>query len=283
LYRLTGSGTLEPSNGIVCSGNGKIYGDNPKNCDCFDGYTGNYCQIENDEVLVNDIGGNPELHQQYWERHTPEVLQSTLTVPGDYRMGYEHFSHLVYEDDKLDIDYLKGLGKLETLTTPTITPHLNKVIRQLHKQHGNAETDGYTIVLGTGGTALISAAEWALSTIYRTKENKPNDLVRVFARSPFFGAYRNWANMYPMSTQWNASLEQFDAKNRLIEFVTCPNNPTGKINWDSHYNSPYVVHDLVYYWDYLTNVNYKADKDIMIFSLSKLSGHGKFQLPIFNN
>jgi aspartate/methionine/tyrosine aminotransferase len=262
LNKLAGSEDLLDRSRIqICNGNGKIYADNPNKCDCFDCYTGKYCDIPVIGCTINDVGGNPELHQQYWEMKLPEIQSyTTLVESPDYRTGYEHFSHLIYEDDGLNIG-------------STITPSLNAVIRKLHKQVGNAEVDGYNIVLGTGGAGLISAAIWALSTIHRERTNRTQDVMRVFARTPFFGAYRNWANMYPSSTQWNASYEQWDSVGRMIEFVTSPNNPSGKVTWEPHYHSKYTVYDMVYYWPYLTDTSYKANKDIMIFSLSKLTGH----------
>lgn len=255
----------------TCSGNGKIYPDHPNKCDCFNCFQGDYCEKEIPDCEIYDIGGNPELHQQYWEKHETIIQSSTVYLQPDYRTGYEHFSHLIYEND--DENVYHNVNEIRVLGS-TFTPALNKVIRSLHRQVGNAQVDGYTIVLGTGGAGLISAAIWALTEIHKQKTNRNNDVMRVFARTPFFGAYRNWANMYPSTTQWNASYEQWDAIDRIIEFVTTPNNPDGKVRWDPHYKSSnYVVHDMVYYWPYLTDTSYKADKDIMIFSLSKLTGH----------
>ena len=57
----------------------------------------------------------------------------------------------------------------------------------------------------------------------------------------------------------------------VIEFVTYPNNPTGE--WRHPvYPSGHVVHDMVYYWPSLVDVEVQ-DWPVMLFSMSKLSGH----------
>ncbi|KAL0482683.1 tryptophan aminotransferase-related protein [Acrasis kona] len=257
-YKISGYGPLDVTNTKVCSGNGKIYADRPNVCDCYNCFDGPACENVTPNCIINDIGGNPELHQQYWETNYDAISKSSIMVRSDYRTGYEHASHMIYEDDTKN-------------TWSTITPEINKAIRQLHKQVKNAEVDGYSIVLGTGGTGVITAAIWALTQIANNKEP-----TRVFARTPFFGAYRNWANLYPTVTHWNASYDQQDFQDNLIEFITSPNNPTGKVDWEPHYKQGKLqVHDMVYYWPSLTDTSKypPLNKDIMVFSLSKLTGH----------
>merc|ERR1711916_94029 len=59
----------------------------------------------------------------------------------------------------------------------------------------------------------------------------------------------------------------------VIEFVTVPNNPTGIHRTPFYNHTGYTVYDMVYNWPSLTNVTDNVDHDIMLFSLSKLSGH----------
>lgn len=60
----------------------------------------------------------------------------------------------------------------------------------------------------------------------------------------------------------------------FIEFVTVPNNPDGRLK-KAVLEGPHVkaIHDHAYYWPHFTPIPAPADEDLMIFSLSKLTGH----------
>lgn len=60
----------------------------------------------------------------------------------------------------------------------------------------------------------------------------------------------------------------------FIELVTSPNNPDGQLK-KAVLQSPSVktIHDLAYYWPHFTPIQAPADEDLMIFTLSKLTGH----------
>ena len=65
-----------------------------------------------------------------------------------------------------------------------------------------------------------------------------------------------------------------DTGTELIEFVTSPNNPDGQLNKVVlHGPNVKAIHDRVYYWPYFTPITGPADEDIMVFSISKLTGH----------
>ena len=60
----------------------------------------------------------------------------------------------------------------------------------------------------------------------------------------------------------------------VIEFVTSPNNPDGKLR-KAVLNGPYAksIHDHAYNWPHYTAITSPSDEDLMIFTLSKLTGH----------
>lgn len=65
-----------------------------------------------------------------------------------------------------------------------------------------------------------------------------------------------------------------DSTLNLIEFVTSPNNPDGQLNKAVlHAPNVKVIHDHAYYWPQFTAIPAPSDEDIMIFTLSKLTGH----------
>jgi L-tryptophan---pyruvate aminotransferase len=81
----------------------------------------------------------------------------------------------------------------------------------------------------------------------------------------------------PVWSRWAEGNENLNPKD-VIEFQAQPNNPDGLIK-DPHYkNSPYVVHDLVYYWPHHEINLTKKHEDNMLFSLSKMTGHSSTRL-----
>lgn len=58
-----------------------------------------------------------------------------------------------------------------------------------------------------------------------------------------------------------------------IELIASPNNPTAQIQEvPGHVTGP-VVYDHAYYWPHLTPITKPVDHDIMLFTLSKVTGH----------
>lgn len=65
-----------------------------------------------------------------------------------------------------------------------------------------------------------------------------------------------------------------NGRTSLIEFVTSPNNPDGQLNKAVlQGQNAKAIYDRVYYWPHFTAIPAPADEDIVIFSLSKLTGH----------
>lgn len=60
-----------------------------------------------------------------------------------------------------------------------------------------------------------------------------------------------------------------------IELVCSPNNPDGAIREAvlSSAGSGVAVHDLAYYWPQYTAITKRADHDVMLFTVSKSTGH----------
>lgn len=58
----------------------------------------------------------------------------------------------------------------------------------------------------------------------------------------------------------------------FIEFVTSPNNPDSLL-YDSVLGGSSVIYDHAYYWPHFTAIPASADGDVMIFTMSKISGH----------
>lgn len=151
---------------------------------------------------------------------------------------------------------------------PQITERLYRAIRELHEKVGNAETEGYNIVIGNGATHVIASIMSAYSDVGR-------DVCVQAPAWPMFGEiYKHIPNMRWSSGCYKKEGLKSDNKDRL-QFVTIPNNPDGNLDETPMFKDQPVVYDMVYYWPSCVIGKNKVKKqrfDIMVFSLSKLAG-----------
>ena len=65
-----------------------------------------------------------------------------------------------------------------------------------------------------------------------------------------------------------------DKSTRFIEFVTSPNNPDGRLT-KAVLDGPNAksINDRAYYWPHYTPIPSPADDDVMVFTISKVTGH----------
>ncbi|RZC89969.1 hypothetical protein C5167_029037 [Papaver somniferum] len=79
------------------------------------------------------------------------------------------------------------------------------------------------------------------------------------------------------TSMWkNASLpSEYNSSVNFIEFVTSPNNPDAELKEPVLLKGPSVktIFDHAYYWPHYTAIPAPANEDLMIFTLSKLTGH----------
>lgn len=132
-------------------------------------------------------------------------------------------------------------------------PELQEAIKSLHAQEKNAKVSTKHIVVGHGATQILAALLHVI--------NKP-----VFANPPFFMRFPEIAKI--AKVPWKPCPKG-------LEIITNPNNPDGTVTLkDSKFSN---IYDLSYNWEqYTTPLNY--DEDIMVFSLSKATGHASTRI-----
>lgn len=66
-----------------------------------------------------------------------------------------------------------------------------------------------------------------------------------------------------------------DPNVNLIEFVTSPNNPDGQMNKAvlNGARNAKAIYDRAYYWPHYSAIPTPADEELMIFTISKVTGH----------
>ena len=185
-----------------------------------------------------------------------------------------------------------------------MSTELENYIRKLHSIVGNAITEDRYIVFGVGSSQLLSAAVYALSS---QNSSSPSNvvasipfysvpfksaitdyfcfslflvhLIKRFINCTFRGlqTYKTQTDMFNSENfrfggdtnawQSNNSTNNMD----VIEFVTSPNNPDGELK--KPVLGGKTIYDHAYYWPHFTPIPAPSDQDLMIFTLSKLTGH----------
>ncbi|CAN8235723.1 unnamed protein product [Cochlearia groenlandica] len=203
------------------------------------------------DSIINLDHGDPTAYEAYWRKLGDRC---TVTIRGCDLMSY--FS------DTTSLCWF-------------MEPELVEAIKELHGVVGNAATEDRCIVVGTGSTQLCQAAVHALSSLSQTKP------VSVVAAAPYYSTYVEettyvGSGMY----KWEGDAWGFDKKGPYIELVTSPNNPDGTIretvvNRLGHDDDEEakVIHDFAYYWPQYTPITHCHDRDIMLFTFSKITGH----------
>jgi len=182
------------------------------------------------------------MYQAVWDQAPFSAAE--INEPASYRSGY-------------------GSGLLKSM--------LREQVRTLHDIVGNAETNGYQIVFGSGATDLIGASLYALSNCSAAPGY-------VFVKAPYYSAYRERVE-FGISTCQDLIFTNDETMEDeyIIEIITTPNNPTGEHRKPVYENS-LQIYDMVYNWPSLTGIDMKHAGPVMLFSMSKLSGHAGLRL-----
>lgn len=74
--------------------------------------------------------------------------------------------------------------------------------------------------------------------------------------------------------KWAGDARSYDKEGPYIEVINSPNNPDGSLRESVvKREGGKLIHDLAYYWPHYTPITAAADHDIMLFTLSKATGH----------
>ncbi|KAG9456855.1 hypothetical protein H6P81_001363 [Aristolochia fimbriata] len=244
----------EAAAAVYCSGHGDAFLDGRLDeegkhvCECRTCYGGPDCSEFQSDCPVDVDSGDPLFLEPFWRQHE---ASGSVTEAAYHRMSY------VMKEGHLT------------------SAELEREIRRLHSVVGNANTTGRYIVFGVGSMQLLGASVSALSA--RKNWAQP---ARVVASVPYYNAYRDQSMMFKGrdyewsgdTSRWKNSSDQSPLN--FIEFVTSPNNPDAQLKEAVlKHLSVERIHDHAYYWPHYTAIQAPADEDLMLFSLSKITGH----------
>ncbi|XP_049403727.1 L-tryptophan--pyruvate aminotransferase 1-like [Solanum stenotomum] len=196
-------------------------------------------------TTINLDHGDPTMYESYWRKMGNKC---DITFNGDDSLSY-------FASGKSLCWFLES--KLE------------EQIKRLHNVVENAIVDDYYIVVGTGSSQLMQAALYALSP---TDQLEP---ISVVSATPFYSSYPEVTDFVKSGLhKWAGDARTFEKNGPFIEFITSPNNPDGVVREPVvNGNQGKLIYDLAYYWPQYTAITSPANHDVMLFTISKCTGH----------
>ncbi|MCD7458965.1 hypothetical protein HAX54_039716 [Datura stramonium] len=196
-------------------------------------------------ININLDHGDPIMYESYWRK-----MGNRCDITFN---GYESLSY--FANGKSLCWFLES--KLED------------EIKRLHSVVGNAIVDDRYVVVGTGSSQLMQAALYALSPA-----DQPEP-ISVVSAAPFYSSYPEVTDFVRSGLhKWAGDARNFEKNEPYIEFITSPNNPDGVIRKPVvNRDQGILIHDLAYYWPQYTAITSPANYDVMLFTVSKCTGH----------
>ncbi|KAE8723978.1 Tryptophan aminotransferase-related protein 2 [Hibiscus syriacus] len=209
-----------------------------------------YSLLMDQDRVINLDHGDPTMYESYWQKMGEET---TVVIPGWQFMSY--FS-----------DATKLCWFLE--------PEFANQIVRLHNVVGNAVTENRHIIVGTGSTQLYQAALYALSP------DTDAEPISVVSAAPYYSSYPLITDCVKSGLyKWGGDARSFSKTGPYIELVTSPNNPDGFARRSVVNGSEgIIIHDLAYYWPQYTPISAAANYDLMLFTVSKSTGHAGMRI-----
>ncbi|KAK1565008.1 hypothetical protein Q3G72_016754 [Acer saccharum] len=202
------------------------------------------------ERVINLDRGDPLMYEKYWQQMGDKT---TIVIPGWQSLSYfSNVSNVCW----------------------FLEPKFAKEVVRLHKVVGNAITENRHIVVGTGSSQLFQAAMYALSA------NDASKTISVVSASPYHSAYPSITDFLRSGLyKWAGDAHSYKKRGPYIEIVTSPNNPDGFIRQSVVNRSQGIlVHDLAYYWPQYTSISFPANHDLMLFTVSTITGHAGMRI-----
>ncbi|KAI4375165.1 hypothetical protein MLD38_013069 [Melastoma candidum] len=276
-WRRKAAEDAESAAALHCSGHGRAFldglvlddGEVEGRCECNSCYGGPDCSEFSPNCEADANQGGPLFLEPFWMMNSDK---SAVLLSGWHRMSY-------YYDDQ-----------------SYISKRLEKTIRKLHSVVGNAVTEGKYVLFGSSSAQLLNAAIHALSS-------RPTTVV---ASVPHYEVWRIWLNkcgfcafkiefglfIYSILGRFSGHKLSYlsrrntislanppwinNTKDNIIEIVTSPSNPIRELRdpiLNSTRGNVKMIHDRAYYWPHYTAIPAPADEDLMLFTVSKLTGH----------
>jgi L-tryptophan--pyruvate aminotransferase len=263
-------------------------------CKCHQCYEGPTCSQLVKNCAVDSRVAELTLTKQWFDENMGDISIPNALL--QRHMSYLGNSRLFFSQ------HYKNNANGSEPSRSRISEHLNSTIRLLHRTVGNVKNEqNYNLVIGSGGVQMINAAMFAMSKkIERERQKRlAGDSWRTrkkirgsyYAKTPCYSHFKIFAQNRMTDMKWlhdekdvysfangNDGNKISNFSTAMIEIVTSPNNPDGRRAVPAFQENPgMLIHDHVYHWPTILNPEQDTieleNEEIMIFSLSKLTGH----------
>ncbi|KAJ4968573.1 hypothetical protein NE237_015274 [Protea cynaroides] len=131
---------------------------------------------------------------------------------------------------------------------------------------GNVVTVGNFVVFGLNASLYaLSDDDWL---------SKPDNVV---ALAPYYSMYQEHATMFKTrNLEWQgvvSNISNNSTSKSFIEIVTSPNKPDSKLRYVLQCSFARIVYDHAYYWPHYSAIPAPVNRDLMIFTLLKITSH----------
>ncbi|XP_057529189.1 tryptophan aminotransferase-related protein 1 [Amaranthus tricolor] len=205
------------------------------------------------DAFISLDRGDPKMYYMYWKNVDDKC---SVTIKASDLMSY------FADHDEGGVFYQ--------------LPEFSKAVHRIHNVVGNAVTKGRYIIGGTGSSQLFTVTLAALaSRINSCNQIKNKRRIPVVCAQPYYSCYEEALEEEKSEIyQWRGDANKFNEEGPYIEVVTTPNNPDGRLREAVvKKKGGVVICDLAYYWPQYTPITAPADYDVMLFTLSKATGH----------
>ncbi|NBP13501.1 aminotransferase class I/II-fold pyridoxal phosphate-dependent enzyme [bacterium] len=198
--------------------------------------------------VLNLAKGSPKFMVPYWRNLDTLIKSGKIATENSYAYVSMNFP------PEFAMDYVFG-G----------TDKLKDTVKRIHKITGNVDLENKNIVIGNGSTQIIIAAMFAYSQKYK------ND--SIYVKRPYYFRFPDFAKATSLKFLDDSAGLLLKFMYNPIEIVVSPNNPDNNLHFPELKKADQKIYDLSYQWPQYVDIIKKLNEDIMVFSMSKSTGH----------
>ncbi|KAJ4829532.1 Tryptophan aminotransferase- protein 2, partial [Turnera subulata] len=120
------------------------------------------------------------------------------------------------------------------------------------------------------------------AALYALSPQDAQEPISVVSAAPYYSAYPALVDCLKSGIhKWAGDAAKFNKDGPFIELITSPNNPDGYNRGPAvHRTGGKLFHDLAYYWPQYAAISSSADHEIMLFTVSKSTGHAGMRIGL---
>lgn len=202
-----------------------------------------------EKPVLNLAKGSPVFMIPYWKNLEVLIKSGKIHTPNSHS-----YSSMNFIQPEFAMDYVFG-G----------TDKLKEAVKRIHKVVGNVNVENKTVVVGNGSTQVIIAAMFAYAQKYK------ND--SIYVKKPYYFRFPDFAIATGLKFLDNDTNFLLKLIHNPIEIVVSPNNPDNNISFPELKRTKQKIFDFSYQWPQYIDMFKKNNEDVMVFSMSKSTGH----------